>query len=68
MFDISFGLGKMATQATRDLARSGLADAPVRDDPADSPDRPVRRRIAIALHRLADRLDPLPAMPRPAAR
>jgi hypothetical protein len=37
MFDISFSLGKMATQATRNLARSGLADAPVRDDPADPP-------------------------------
>jgi hypothetical protein len=66
MFDHSAGLGMIATQRTRDLARSGLADAPVRDHLAEVPDRPVRRRVAVALHWLADRLDPTPTLPHPA--
>jgi hypothetical protein len=47
-------LAIMALQQTRDLAHSALPDAPVRDD-LDAA-RPLRRRAARGLRRLADRL------------
>jgi hypothetical protein len=68
MLDVSIGLGMVANEMTRNFARSGLADASVRHNPTGTPERALRRRVAIALHRLADRLDPTPAVPRPAAR
>jgi hypothetical protein len=53
-------LGIMAVQQTYDLAHSALPDAPVRHDLDDAADRPLRRRAARGLRRLADRLEPLP--------
>jgi hypothetical protein len=53
-------LAIMALQQTRDLAHSALPDAPVRHD-LDAPDRPLRRRAARGLRRLADRLEPAAA-------
>jgi hypothetical protein len=52
-------------EATRDLARSALPDAPVRRDPQDrcdppTPDTPAH--AAAALRRLADRLEPIPRL------
>jgi len=55
-------LAIMALQQTRDLARSALPDAPVRDDLAVTADRPLRRRTASGLRRLADRLEPFPTV------
>jgi hypothetical protein len=52
-------LGIMAVQLTHDLAHSALPDAPVRHD-VDAADRPLRRRAARGLRRLADRLEPAP--------
>ena len=54
--------GQLALQQTRDLAHSARPDAPVRDDLAATTDRPLRRRAAVALHRLADRLEPIPTV------
>jgi hypothetical protein len=62
MVDVNVGLGMIANERTRDFARSGLAGDPVLADPAGIPERPLRRWVAIALHRLADRLDPTPAV------
>jgi hypothetical protein len=53
-------LAVMALQQTHDLAHSALPDAPVRDD-LDTAERPLRRRAARGLRRLADRLEPIPA-------
>jgi hypothetical protein len=53
-------LAVMALQQTRDLAHSALPDAPVRHD-LDTPRRPLRRRAARRLRRLADRLEPIPS-------
>jgi hypothetical protein len=53
-------LGIMAIQQARDLAHSALPDAPVRHD-LDTPERPLRRRAARGLRRLADRLEPVPS-------
>ena len=53
-------VGQLALQQTRDLAHSARPDAPVRADLAATTNRPLRRRAAVALHRLADRLEPLP--------
>jgi hypothetical protein len=53
-------LAVMALQQTNDLARSALPDAPVRHD-LDARRRPLRRRTARGLRRLADRLEPAPA-------
>jgi hypothetical protein len=55
-------LAIMALQQTRDLAHSALPDAPVRHD-LDAARRPLRRRTARGLRRLADRLEPAPAAP-----
>jgi hypothetical protein len=54
-------LAAMALQQTRDLAHSALPDAPVRHDLDAAPHRPLRRRAARGLRRLADRLEPVPA-------
>ena len=54
--------GQLALQQTRDLAQSARPDAPVRDDLAATADRALRRRTAVALHRLADRLEPFPTV------
>jgi hypothetical protein len=55
-------LGIMAVQQTYDLARSALPDAPVRHDLDTAADRPLRRRAARGLRRLADRLEPFPSL------
>jgi hypothetical protein len=53
-------LAVMALQQTHDLAHSALPDAPIRHD-FDAADRPLRRRAARGLRRLADHLEPVPA-------
>jgi hypothetical protein len=52
----------LAVQATRDLALSALPGAPVLRDAEPVPARPLRRRAARALHRVADRLEPSPKL------
>jgi hypothetical protein len=54
-------LGIMALQQTLDLAHSALPDAPVRHDLDARAPRPLRRRAARRLRRLADRLEPVPS-------
>jgi hypothetical protein len=54
-------LAAMALQQTRDLAHSALPDAPVRHDLDARAPRPLRRRAASGLRRLADRLEPVPS-------
>jgi hypothetical protein len=54
-------LAVMALQQTHDLAHSALPDAPVRHE-LDAPRRPLRRRTARGLRRLADRLEPAPVV------
>jgi hypothetical protein len=49
-------------RVAHDLAHSALPDAPVRDDLAVTADRPLRRRTASGLRRLADRLEPFPTV------
>jgi hypothetical protein len=52
--------GQLAVRNTRDLAHSALPGSPVvvhEPEPDRAPARPLRRRTAVALHRLADRLD-----------
>jgi hypothetical protein len=49
-------------RVAHDLAHSALPDAPVRDDLAATADRPLRRRAARGLRRLADRLKPIPTV------
>jgi hypothetical protein len=56
-------LAAMAIQQTHDLAHSALPDAPVRHDLDAAADRPLRRRAARGLRRLADRLEPVPSVP-----
>lgn len=64
-----------ARSRTADLACSALPDAPTIPEPdrparsAGQPAATVRHRVSLALHRLADRLDPMPAdhSPRPGA-
>jgi hypothetical protein len=55
-------LGIMAVQQTYDLAHSALPDAPVRHELDAAADRPLRRRAARGLRRLADRLEPFPSL------
>ena len=50
-------VGQLVVRNTRDLAHSALPGAPVRHDPEPVPSRPLRRRTAVALRHLADRLD-----------
>ena len=52
--------GQLALRKGRDLVHSARPDAPIRDDFAATADRPLRRRAAVALHWLADRLEPIP--------
>jgi hypothetical protein len=54
--------GQLALKKSRDLVHSARPDAQVRDELAASADRPLRRRTAVALHRLADRLEPVPTV------
>ena len=51
--------GQLIVRQARDLAHSALPDAPVRHEPEPdpAPSRPLRRRTAVALRHLADRLD-----------
>lgn len=51
--------GQLAVRNTRDLAHSALPGSPVRHqpEPTPAPARPLRRRTAVALRHLADRLD-----------
>ncbi|HZD02076.1 MAG TPA: hypothetical protein VFA46_18370 [Actinomycetes bacterium] len=52
--------GWLVVRATGDLARSALPDAPVIREPERVKSRRVRRRAALSLRRLADRLEPAP--------
>jgi hypothetical protein len=54
--------GHLALKKSRDLVHSARPDAQVRDELAATADRPLRRRAAAALHRLADRLEPFPTV------
>jgi hypothetical protein len=54
-------LAIMALEQVRDLAHSALPDAPVRHDLDAPAERPLRRRAARGLRRLADRLEPVPS-------
>jgi hypothetical protein len=54
--------GLLLVQQTRDLARSALPDAPVRPDPERVRSMRLRRRTAITLRRLADRIEPAPTI------
>ena len=54
--------GQLAVRQTRDLARSALPDAPVHPEPETVAARPLRRRTAVALRHLADRLEPAPSL------
>jgi hypothetical protein len=51
--------GHLAVRNARDLAHSALPGSPVRHEPepGPAPARPLRRRTAVALRHLADRLD-----------
>lgn len=53
-------LAAMALEQSRALAHSALPDAPVRHDLGAPADRPLRRRAARGLRRLADRIEPVP--------
>jgi hypothetical protein len=53
---------RLAVLSTRDFARSALPGAPVRQQPEPAAARPLRRRTALALRRLADRLEPAPSL------
>jgi hypothetical protein len=44
-----------AIDRTMEEARSALPDSPIRPDP---PKRTLRLRTSVAIHRLADRIDP----------
>jgi hypothetical protein len=59
-FSNETGLGLLAVQRAHDLAHSAMPDAPVLREPEPG-DRPLRRLLAAALHRLADRLEPVPS-------
>jgi hypothetical protein len=54
--------GQLGTQQARDLAHSALPGAPVQADPRPTATGPVRRLAALALHRLANRLEPAPRL------
>ena len=54
--------GQLGRQQTRDIAHSALPNAPVRADTRPASTGPVRRLAALALHRLADRLEPAPRL------
>ncbi len=52
--------GWLVVRGTGALARSALPDAPVICEPERVKSRRVRRRAALSLRRLADRLEPAP--------
>jgi hypothetical protein len=52
--------GRLVVRESGDLARSALPDAPVIPEPERVKSRRVRRRAALSLRRLADRLEPAP--------
>jgi hypothetical protein len=54
--------GQLAVRQARDLAQSALPDAPVRPEPDPAEAHPLRHRTARRLRRLADRLEPAPAL------
>jgi hypothetical protein len=54
--------GQLAVRQARDLAQSALPDAPVRPEPDPAVAHPLRRRTALCLRRLADRLEPTPTL------
>jgi hypothetical protein len=54
--------GQLGIQQTSDLARSALPGAPVQADPQPVATGRMRRIAAVALHRLADRLEPAPRL------
>jgi hypothetical protein len=56
--------GRLAVQEVRNLARSALPGAPVCPVPEPIPARRLRRRSAVALRWLADRLEPTPRQSR----
>lgn len=58
MFDPIAGV--YVLRASGDLARSALPDAPVIREPERVRSRRVRRRAALSLRWLADRLEPAP--------
>lgn len=55
-------VGLLAVQETSNLAQSALPHAPVQPDPQPVASRRMRRLAALALHRLADRLEPAPRL------
>jgi hypothetical protein len=55
-------VGHLAVQQTRNLTHSALPHAPVREEAAPVPARSLRRLAAVALRRLADRLEPIPSL------
>ena len=55
-------VGHLAVQRTRDLTHSALPHAPLREETPPVPTRSLRRLAAVALRRLADRLEPLPTL------
>jgi hypothetical protein len=57
--------GQLVVRNSRDLAHSALPASPVRHEPepAPAPARPLRRRTAVALRHLADRLDGVVSRP-----
>lgn len=55
--------GGLAVQQTRELAHSALPGAPVQPEPQPVAPGRMRRIAALALHRLADRLEPAPRLP-----
>jgi hypothetical protein len=56
--------GWLVVRGTSDLARSALPDAPVVSEAEGVRSRRVRRRAALSLRRLADRLEPAPGTAR----
>jgi hypothetical protein len=56
LYPLAFAL---VGESSRQLARSALPEAPVVPEPARRTRAPrARRRVAVSLHRLADRLQP----------
>ena len=54
--------GQSSVQQAHSLAHSALPGAPVEAEPQRVATGPVRRIAALALHRLADRLEPAPRL------
>jgi hypothetical protein len=54
--------GQLGVQQSRDVAHSALPGAPVQADTRPASTGRVRRLAALALHRLADRIEPAPRL------